>query len=152
MIELHLEGDVVPKARPRVTENGTYLPENYDLWKQSAIVDFTLQYHGEALRDIAWISIVLSGKHSRRGDADNIAGSILDALVQSKAIAGDNLTIVPGLSIELIHSNKKPTVQIFIIQKNEFYSKHTDLTDHLSCCSPSYWDSTDTNINELEDK
>lgn len=54
------------------------------------------------------INIALTGKHSRRGDADNISGAILDALVQAGIIEGDNLMTVQSLSIELNWDKKEP--------------------------------------------
>ncbi|NJM47284.1 MAG: RusA family crossover junction endodeoxyribonuclease [Alkalinema sp. RU_4_3] len=100
MIELTLPGNVVPKARPRVTRYGTFMPENYRCWKTLAIVCLKSQYQGEPLQAAA-VSIVLRGKHPRRGDADNISGSILDALVQAGILRDDNLMVVPSLAVRL---------------------------------------------------
>ena len=93
-----LLGPIVPKARPRVTSRGSHLPENYREWKDSAIADISGQYQGSPL-EYAEVTISLSGKHSRKGDADNVAGSILDALVQSGVLVDDNMKRVPSLTI-----------------------------------------------------
>lgn len=110
---LTLSGPVVPKARPRVTANGTYMPDEYREWKQAAIASFESQYKGEALSGVV-VSILLKGKHSRRGDADNIAGAILDALVQAGVLKNDNLVHVRGLSVALEWS-KKVEPESFVI-------------------------------------
>jgi hypothetical protein len=44
------------------------------------------------------ISIAIGGR--QRGDIDNIAGSVLDALVQSDILADDQLAVVGKLTIE----------------------------------------------------
>jgi Holliday junction resolvase RusA-like endonuclease len=100
-----LPGPVVPKARPRVTVNGTYNPENYSAWKQDAIAYFERQWAREPLSGVT-VSILLKGKHSRRGDLDNIAGAILDALVQAEILKDDNLIHVRGLTVALEWSKK----------------------------------------------
>lgn len=116
MIELLLVGGIVPKARPRLTHSGrAYLPDAYRQWKAGSIDHLKSQYQGDRLLRVRSISIELHGKHSRRGDSDNIAGSILDALVQAEILAGDNLVVVPKLSIELHHSKVSPTANIVIV-------------------------------------
>jgi Holliday junction resolvase RusA-like endonuclease len=52
------------------------------------------------------VAILLQGKHSRRGDADNIAGAILDALVQAGVLKDDSLIHVKGLAVALEWSKK----------------------------------------------
>ena len=49
----------------------------------------------------AEVTISLTGKHNRQGDADNVAGSILDALVQARVLVDDNMKRVPSLTIAL---------------------------------------------------
>lgn len=103
---IELAGQIVPKARPRVTSNGTYMPANYTTWKLAAMGDMRAQC--EPISGAVAIDIALTGKHSRRGDADNIAGAILDALVKAGIIDGDNLMTVRSLSIELNWDKKEP--------------------------------------------
>jgi Holliday junction resolvase RusA-like endonuclease len=111
MLELQLMGEIVPKARPRVTYGRAYMPQNYRDWKECAIADLAQQYQGkEPMAALSEVSIALTGKHSRRGDLDNIAGAILDALVQARILANDNLTVVPKLSIGLSFDKKKEPV------------------------------------------
>ncbi len=105
---IELAGQIIPKARPRVTSRGTYMPANYTSWKLAAMKDMRVQCR--PVSGTVAIDIQLIGKHSRRGDADNISGAILDALVQAGIIEGDNLMIVRSLSIELNWDKKEPPI------------------------------------------
>jgi Holliday junction resolvase RusA-like endonuclease len=93
------------------------MPKNYQNWKTAAIVDFRLQYAAlgqvEALEGVS-VDILLSGKHSRRGDLDNISGAVLDALVQGGILRNDNLICVLALSIRLDYGKAEPITQINI--------------------------------------
>jgi Holliday junction resolvase RusA-like endonuclease len=116
-IILELSGGIVPKARARVTRRGTFMPANYRQWKDAAILEFRSQ--SAPLRDRlplegVTVSIDLIGKHSRRGDLDNISGSILDALVQSGVLRNDNLICVLALTVRLRYGTAAPTAQITI--------------------------------------
>ena len=112
---LTLSGPIVPKARARVTSNGTFHPRAYQQWKRGAIASLAAQYRGQALSGVA-VSILLRGKHSRRGDADNIAGAILDALVQAGVLQDDNLIHVKGLSVALEWSKKTEPESTIILE------------------------------------
>ncbi len=117
-ITFKLSGAIVPKARARVTRHGTFMPKNYQQWKSAAIVDLRLQFaalgQAEPLEGVG-VNILLSGKHSRRGDLDNISGSILDALVQGGILRNDNLICVLALSIRLNYGKAEPMTQISIV-------------------------------------
>lgn len=116
-IFIALDGNVVPKARPRVTRKGTFMPHRYRDWKTAAIFDFRAQAVElgltTPLSGVA-ISIQLVGKHPRRGDLDNIAGSVLDALVQAGVLKDDSISVVSSLAISLQWSKEPPTVSIRI--------------------------------------
>jgi len=112
-----LTGCIIPKARPRVTKFGTYLPGSYKFWKDCAITELRVQAASQRLVstiDKAHVSIVLIGKHSRRSDLDNIAGSILDALVQADIIRDDNMMVITKLDIELHYSKSDPVAEIIV--------------------------------------
>lgn len=98
-IIFNLKGNIVPKARPRVTRNGTFMPASYRKWKNEA-VNALSESQFKNLENVT-IEVILIGKHCRRGDADNIIGSILDALVQSGIIRNDNLACISEISIKL---------------------------------------------------
>lgn len=116
MIKLILVGNIVPKPRPIVTKQGTFMPKRYTIWKTNAIIDFRTQYKASPLAKVESITIKLIGKHSRRGDCDNISGAVLDALVQAEILANDNLMVVPMLSIELQYNAKADPMTKIIIQ------------------------------------
>lgn len=106
-----LDGAVVPKARPRVTRRGTFLPQRYRDWKQQAIAALVSQKTISEPLEKVTISIELYGSH--RGDLDNIAGAILDALVQSGIILDDRVSLVKALSIRhLDEKDKRAIVEI----------------------------------------
>jgi Holliday junction resolvase RusA-like endonuclease len=118
-----LSGDIVPKARPRMsqrqvegkTKSITYMPQNYVKWKNSAIAvlaEQKLHYLLDMPIDYFKISILIKGNQNRNSDLDNIAGSILDALVQSRVIANDNLNHVDSQVFKFIPSYK--TVKTYI--------------------------------------
>jgi Holliday junction resolvase RusA-like endonuclease len=111
-VYLSIDGPIVPKARPRFSVSGkVHMPENYRAWKQKAIRQLRRQYVG-GLIEQAEIEIILHGKHSRRGDCDNISGSLLDALVQAKILRDDNMVVVSALSVRLEYHKDLPPVSI----------------------------------------
>lgn len=109
-----LQGPIVPKARARVTTNGTYQPRKYQDWKQSAIAALREQWQGGPIKQSVSINIELTGKHSRRGDSDNVAGSLMDSLVQAGILLDDNLKKIPFLAIGLYWSKAKPKTTITV--------------------------------------
>jgi hypothetical protein len=56
------------------------MPDNYTAWKKSAIAEMRLQ--SKPLTGKSYLLLItLIGKHSRRGDLDNIAGSISETTI-----------------------------------------------------------------------
>jgi len=113
---LELAGPIVPKARPRFSKCGrAYTHRGYYQWKQMAIGILSQQWGDRpALGGPVEVVITLSGRHRRSGDNDNIAGSILDAVVQGGILQNDNLVVIPKLSIELHYSQRPPAATILI--------------------------------------
>ena len=117
-----LEGEIVPKARPRSGANGRhYLPQNYRDWKDNAIRELKAQHSGTAIANPVCVDIVLMGKHGRRGDGDNIEGSIWDAMVQANIVADDNLKHIPAMSLQLFYGNESPSTLIRISPEIPLY-------------------------------
>lgn len=116
MITLTLTGNITPKARARVTANGTFMPHSYQNWKRNAIASLRSQCPSSGLKGVE-VAIVLRGKHSRRGDLDNISGSILDALVQAGILQNDNLVYVTALSVRLEYGKSEPIALVQISGK-----------------------------------
>jgi Holliday junction resolvase RusA-like endonuclease len=101
---IKLETAGKPKARPRVTSRGTHMPPDYTEWIESAALELALragtQQFGEQQVSIG---TVFASDHVRiriepmdlprpkyvRGDIDNLAGGILDALVKAAIIDDD---------------------------------------------------------------
>ena len=99
-----LTGKITPKARPRLGRGGVHLPANYRDWKNNAILELLRQPRPPEPMSKAEVSISIGG--GQRGDLDNIAGAILDALVQSGILLDDRLSVVSKLTVE--HFPKLP--------------------------------------------
>ena len=86
MINIKLPLRVIPKARPRVTKNGTHMPEAYRLQKK--LLQYKLsgfnKLSGELEMDCLFIFKKAKGNAKNKysmpvGDVDNLIGSIMDA-------------------------------------------------------------------------
>jgi Holliday junction resolvase RusA-like endonuclease len=91
------------------------MPHRYRDWKALAVGALSDQTKAHVLDTpitSATVQIELMGKHPRRGDLDNIAGSILDVLVQAGILRDDSISVVSSLSIALQYSTQSPIVQI----------------------------------------
>jgi Holliday junction resolvase RusA-like endonuclease len=101
-----------------VTCRGTFLPQNYRDWKEETITELTRQkalIAGEfPCKGPVSIYIELIGKHSKRGDLDNISGAVLDALVQGVILVNDNLNNVDSLTAKLMATKEPPRTLIKI--------------------------------------
>jgi Holliday junction resolvase RusA-like endonuclease len=120
-IQFWLSGNVVPKARPRVTKRGTYLPKQYRGWRNQAEVEIyrqlcDLNLSIELPIPRANISLIFMGNHRKNADLDNLAGACLDALTLNGAgvILDDRVTCVPKLIVEYEPNAKKTGVLIKI--------------------------------------
>jgi Holliday junction resolvase RusA-like endonuclease len=96
-LSLELTGRVIPKQRPRFSKGHSYLPSGYRNWKDAAIAQLLTQYTGTAFTRVA-VTINILG--SARGDLDNLAGAVLDALTQSGILVDDRLSCVPELTVK----------------------------------------------------
>jgi Holliday junction resolvase RusA-like endonuclease len=120
-IQFWISGNVVPKARPRVTSRGTYLPKQYRGWRNQAEVEIYRQLCDLNLAielpiPRANISLIFMGNHRKNADLDNLAGACLDALTLNGAgvILDDRVTCVPKLTVEYEPNAKKTGVLIKI--------------------------------------
>jgi Holliday junction resolvase RusA-like endonuclease len=110
MRQFKLIGIVAPKARPRFARGVAFLPPNYRKWKDRAIVSLQLQNQLSPIDQPVAVTIVFQGDH--KGDIDNLAGAILDALVQAAILKDDCLSIVRQLAV--CHQPGKPQTLITI--------------------------------------
>lgn len=85
------------------SKSDSFLPQRYRDWKDVAIASLLSQKTRYEPLEKVTISIELYG--AARGDLDNIAGAILDALVQAAIIFDDRISLVKALSIK--HSGGK---------------------------------------------
>lgn len=127
MIDFFIEGKIVPKARPRVTIKGTFMPQAYRDWMQKTVWELTSlwreKYEGIKLKFPLTLAIHLEGKHGKRGDLDNIAGSIMDALVKAEILSNDNVNTINHLTISFNQSNKPPTYVILLVEDAETFNQ-----------------------------
>lgn len=100
--EFSFNFNIVPKARPRFTgTNLAYMPKKYTLCKNRIIFEI-LKAQVPNFKGPVRIEIFLSKKSARaNSDLDNIAGTILDALVKAGVLGGDSLKYIPSLFIEM---------------------------------------------------
>ena len=118
-VSFFLAGKVTPKARPHFNLGQAYLPQTYREWKDDAILELRCQMRSYAAFPLskASVELLLTGKH--RGDLDNLAGSILDALVQSGAIEDDSLKCVSRLLVSHDPTTKQTGTQIILCAPKE---------------------------------
>ncbi len=94
----------MPKKRPRVTVNGTYMPKDYVEWKQAAgylirgalkkqrIPEFVGRIRMDIVFDKKGFLLVIEGTDNNRfgnADLDNLVGAVLDACQDCKVIHND---------------------------------------------------------------
>lgn len=121
-LTFELDGNIIPKARARITSHGNYHNPRYSAWMDDAISELN---HQKALKEYyqelslpCSLEIVLINP-SKRGDADNIAGSIMDALVKAGIIPNDNLNNINNLHIKVAETVDKLTRTTIIIKDKD---------------------------------
>jgi Holliday junction resolvase RusA-like endonuclease len=117
-IRLFIEGKPIPKARPRVTSNGTFYPENYQSWKNHAELEIWSQLKklgiNTPFEEVA-IAFILHGK--ARGDGDNLIGGCLDPAKKAGLIKDDNTKRVPQFSFRCDRTSKKQGMEMIVYPK-----------------------------------
>lgn len=108
-LKLWISGRVVPKARPRFHAGYVLLPKIYRGWKNAAYLEIINQLAEYNTIEIpiqkAAVEIQLVGKHV--GDLDNLGGSVLDILTETKVIIDDRVSCVSRLVIEYKPSGER---------------------------------------------
>jgi Holliday junction resolvase RusA-like endonuclease len=101
-LKFWLPGRVVPKARPRFNGGNISLPRNYRGWKNTAYLEIISQLEENGIKELligkAEVEMQFIGSH--RGDLDNLAGSLLDILCETKIIRDDRVSCISRLLIE----------------------------------------------------
>ena len=105
--ELHIPLRPMSKERPRSFSGQTrpYMSRNYKLWLKDAMAVMTEWWVQPPLERTECIGITLFGP--ARGDLDNKAGSVMDALVKSRVITDDNVNVVPNLNLRFRRAKTK---------------------------------------------
>lgn len=117
------DGPIVPKARPRFSRGGggvtTHMPPEYEAMKAEAIESFSDQWlwlgHTSPIPWKVRPYVFFWGKHHQGGDfADNVPGTLYDALVQAGVLKDDNGTWCPGAVPDLVHSKAPPQTDVLL--------------------------------------
>ncbi len=115
-VVIELPWRAVPKARPRVTSRGTYMPPKYRAWKED-VAELIQMVHPRVTLEKPVLCVVRFGSESTRielteyeeeyqrakyvtGDVDNLAGSVLDSLQDSGIITNDRQVVRLDATIE----------------------------------------------------
>ncbi len=95
-----------PKARPRVTEHGTFMPKDYQLWRRAMIEELRIKTSARHHDIEQPVRLVVSfgsdhielelepihderPKHMRRSDLDNLVGAVMEVLQDSGILVDD---------------------------------------------------------------
>lgn len=107
-------GQIVPKARPRVSDDTAYTQANYRDWKDEAVKQVAILNLKQFTHPVAF-SVFLFGKHYRNQDSDNCRGAVMDAWVQAGALRKDNwMGVRGGQSFLFYHKKIKPWYRVVI--------------------------------------
>ena len=107
---LHIKMPLHSKARPRMTKNGhTYMAESYRLAQAEMQRQIRSQWAMEPLVGPIGLYIKICGEG--RGDADNIAGFLMDAAGPSKNRPGilwqdDRVSVIPLVIVDWEKASK----------------------------------------------
>ena len=95
------------KERPRAFsgQRRPYMSRNYKLWLKDAIAIMQEWWIHPPLQQTQCVGITLFGP--ARGDLDNKAGSVMDALVKAKVLSDDNVNVVPNLNLRFRKTKTK---------------------------------------------
>ena len=74
-----------PKARPLAGRGKMFMPEDYQTWKETVRNFLAGAYAPQAIHGACVIDIELHAPYKPRGDLDNLAGGILDAIQPPRA-------------------------------------------------------------------
>jgi len=133
LIKFEIDGLIKPKVRPRFNGEKVYLPEDYRRWREIATIEIVRQAREKGLefpiKEAIYLGIEYHG-HGQ-GDADNVAGAIMDTLVQARIVENDNLKHIRGLNIEFYEARLKEAraiIKIYKIDKKGRQYKRKDTT------------------------
>ena len=113
MINLKLDLPPKPKARPRVTRRGTFMPSDYQKWMKQAVFLLKTQWKESPLQKVKKITVNMFGARAQ-GDSDNFIGSVFDAMVKAGVIRDDSVSVVPHHEAKWERTKTLPSIEITI--------------------------------------
>jgi Holliday junction resolvase RusA-like endonuclease len=116
-IEFIIDGNPVPKARPRVTQHGTFTPQATKDWE--ALVGWSYrQANGPLFPGLVRVVMhfYYRRKRSERVDIDNLIKSVLDGL---NKVAWDDDAQVRFIMADLAYVKEDPRVEMSIEEWKE---------------------------------
>ncbi len=108
---------IIPKARPKVTAKGTYMPEKYmDCKKVIATYGLKACRYDDMLEGYLGMDIIFYRKGG--GDIDNLAGTIMDSL---EGIVYGNDCKIKKLRVSVTPSASEDTlIRVYKLKKKWF--------------------------------
>ncbi len=112
MQTITIKGKIIPKARPRASKFGhVYMPENYRTNQGYLAGLFTDRL--EPVDYPVHLAIACYGKWGK-ADCDNLAGSVMDALVKAGILKDDSTMHVPSLCVVNYRDSKELYTEVII--------------------------------------
>ncbi len=111
-LEVVYEGDLIPKARPRVVKGGTYMPEDYIAYRDGLAWAMVKVRKQIILQPPLRVEAVVYRRNFRRADSDNMLGTILDAMVAARWVEDDTWTLIPEVEVRVKKDAENPRVHV----------------------------------------
>lgn len=99
-----------PEPAKRVTQRSLWRAKKYAAWKAMAAALIRSKSRGRKLETPCVLTMWIY-KKDRRGDIDNFAKAVMDAIVLSGIISDDTLKHIPSLRV---YSDKKDNEEVII--------------------------------------
>lgn len=118
-IEITVMMPLFSKARPRVTQRGTFMPKEYKAKQKEMLRQIVAQYDGPPMEGPLLVDLELHGEG--RGDIDNMVGAFFDTANKVLWI-DDRVSIIPKLSVSWTKGKKENSfwkVRIYDISENQ---------------------------------
>lgn len=103
-----VEGQPVPKARPRVTKHGTYTPRRTREWQQLVGWQYKME-KGPMLKGDVALDVTLHRRGRRRADWDNLGKAVADAL---NGIAYNDDRQVVDAHVRVVYGADAPRAEV----------------------------------------
>lgn len=111
-LEIVHEGDLIPKARPRVAATGAYMPDGYRDYRDGLAWAMKAVRKQIILTPPLHVDAVVYRRNFRRADCDNMLGTVLDAMVVAGWVEGDHWVLIPEAEVRVKHDPERPRVEV----------------------------------------